>query len=816
MNYTFQIQKIFKGSLQWSRAVSTGKRFLAYRSQSTSPAQQLQQARGFGKYFIRYNRRVSFDDVLAVLSWITLSGGAFFVFKTTTAVSLILQATELTGAKSLLISELNKQLDNSRVQEQSLFSFLKNNSSINVNIGDITTSITTTASDASSNSQDSEGERVLTLHNVHIIRDKSTIEQHSSNEDNSDALNVAYYDVTIDRIDFSLDFVRWIDGKGLIRTLDVDGVNGTVNKRHVVYPPPDPSIAALSVEEDLMQDLATKGQQLMGSHSKTCLDSFKMSNLHLDILDVQNFRPYSIQLDYIDCSEGGLRLQWFVPDLMSASALMCTYDGAAISLDRIQYQKQEQNQQIADTSEWIQHLRVTGLNVDMVNWNSKPPLNWITQGFVDFDIYCHIPDYNSLSTDDIVQSLQDEQLQGSVNQAPAPIVTDQFNISVITMTQDVPPSTQVDQQPQDDASLQDQVDQMTKDISDRVSQTYRQYLIDQLYSMIVKQAQITYGKQEVDDTVSDSSGPRDEEDFTSFGSAVELIELNDIPGDSQQTAAPNGADLNGDQSEIGGDKLQRLLRPSLNSNCSFVVSAHVRDLEVRVSEVLLLNGRKISPAWTKSMMNYVNSYSTITEQNATSTNGVDNGGGDDSNGQTPRRRLHVEFEHPYLHFFSAWNIYDSKLATILNKKFSERFGEIVSEWLSELIRRRSVDRGLTKSIKGDLGNGITNNISDGSKDAQSINFQTRAWWNWGWFQQKPQLQQGQDYLAQGSSQQDANDTNIRRQLEMQSNGELLLNLIRLRARAIAPAAPQMFTKSFDHHYSMQFDYQAADWFDFQE
>ncbi|KAI3632841.1 hypothetical protein MIR68_008916 [Amoeboaphelidium protococcarum] len=792
------------------------KRFLAYRSQSTSPAQQFQQARGFGKYFIRYNRRVSFDDVLAVLSWITLSGGAFFVFKTTTAVSLLLQACELTGAKSLLISELNKQLDNTRVQKQSLFSFLKNNSSINVNIGDITTSTATTASDTSSNSQDGEGERVLTLHNVHIIRDKSTIQQHSSDDDNNDALNVAYFDVTIDRINFSLDFVRWIDGKGLIKSLDVDGVNGTVNKRHVVYPPPDPALAALSVEEDLMQDLVIKGQQLMGSHSKTCLDSFKMSNLHLDILDVQNFRPYSIQLDYIDCSDSGLRLQWFVPDLMSASALKCTYDGAAISLDRIQYQKQEQQQQyqqIADTSEWIQHLRVTGLNVDMVNWNSKPPLNWITQGFVDFDIYCHIPDYSTLSADDIVQSLQDEQLLSSANQAPTPIVTDQFNLSVISMTQDVPPSTQTDQQSLDDSSLQDQVDQMKKDISDRVSQTYRQYLIDQLYSMIVKQKYNLYGKQEVDDAVQDSSGPRDEEDFTSFGSAVELIELNDLPGDSQHTAVPNG-----NKSEIGGDKLQRLLRPSINSNCSFIVSAHVRDLEVRVSEVLLLNGRKISPAWTKSMMNYVNSYSSIAEQNTASTNGADNGGGvgDVSNGETPRRRLHVEFEHPYLHFYSAWNIYDSKLATMLNKKFSERFGEIVSEWLSELVRRRSVDRGLTKSIKGDLSGGNTSNISDGSKDAQSINLQTRAWWNWGWFQQKPLPQQGQDYTSQSNSQLGANDTNIRQQLEMQSNGELLLNLLKLRARAIAPAAPQMFTKSFDHYYSMQDDYQVADWFDFQE
>lgn len=117
----------------------------------------------------------------------------------------------------------------------------------------------------------------------------------------------ARIDLAVERVELMLSFARWLEGRGLVRTLRISGVRGSVDSRPVVYDPewryPADRPGDLDLEEVSVEDVVL-----------TVNDSFPLSILTASI--------------------PRLRLGWLLLDLLRTEQAVGLYDGALFSWHR--------------------------------------------------------------------------------------------------------------------------------------------------------------------------------------------------------------------------------------------------------------------------------------------------------------------------------------------------------------------------------------------------------------------------------------------------------------------------------------------------
>lgn len=271
----------------------------------------------------RKRQRWNADDVLAVGSWVFVSNTVLLLAGTTTFVGgLVAFSTPFQG---YLLGHVSRYLGRQTGVEISFES-------------------------ASAQFR----QETIRLSNVHVRRQQSA--------------TLSHFDLHMDSVDVNLDLWRWLDGKGILTRLDIKGLKGVINRRHLDFSTMDPALWTTRRQPDPAYDLDMR--------------QVRLEDIYLKVLDANDFRPYEIII--YQASLRRLRTQWLLLDFMCADSLVGEYDGALFNLSR---------PPLADTlpietrqdRDLMRKARISGLSIDML------AIPWIKQGSVDIDLLYQLP-----------------------------------------------------------------------------------------------------------------------------------------------------------------------------------------------------------------------------------------------------------------------------------------------------------------------------------------------------------------------------------------------------------------------------------------
>ncbi|AEO67107.1 uncharacterized protein THITE_2154828 [Thermothielavioides terrestris NRRL 8126] len=234
---------------------------------------------------------------------------------------------------------------------------------------------------------------VITFRNVFVSRRpgqvRSSVKKGSSNAaaeaaaarkadqdlavEEEDDGNYTQFDVTIDTVNVTLSFLKWWNGKGLLKDVEVKGVRGVVDRTSVRW-------------DDVDRDpLSYRHEHNPGDFE---LDYFKLEDLLVTVHQPGGFRPFSVSI--FSCELPQLRKQWLFYDFLSASHMSGSFDGSLFTIHPRQIHgtpsAAERRQAESDeASAWkkFSRLRIDGLKIDHLNRGVEGPFGWIYEGNVD-------------------------------------------------------------------------------------------------------------------------------------------------------------------------------------------------------------------------------------------------------------------------------------------------------------------------------------------------------------------------------------------------------------------------------------------------
>lgn len=208
----------------------------------------------------------------------------------------------------------------------------------------------------------------------------------SSSTSTSRTDNYTQFDLTIDTVSVTLSLSKWMNGGGIIKDLEVSGLRGIVDRRHVQFDPSyDPSI--------------NKNIHKPGDFE---IDNFKMEDALVTLYHPENFRPFRVSV--FSCELPRLRKHWLFYDILSATKMTGTYDDSLFTIHPRQLEHVTNFEETGillgndsgdgDSGEngetrksaWkkINRLRIDGVNIDHLNRGvQEGPLSWIESGTVD-------------------------------------------------------------------------------------------------------------------------------------------------------------------------------------------------------------------------------------------------------------------------------------------------------------------------------------------------------------------------------------------------------------------------------------------------
>lgn len=198
------------------------------------------------------------------------------------------------------------------------------------------------------------------------------VERDDPNEEED--TNYTQFDLSIDTVNVTLSFTKWLNGKGLLRDVEVKGIRGVIDRTHVHWS---------------NNDLDPKSYRHEHNPGDFEIDSFKMEDVLVTVYQPNNFRPFSVSI--FSCSLPRLRKQWLFYDFLSANMMTGSFDNSLFTIHPRQthsYTGAQLNNGVEENGKpnpWKKHsrIRIDGLNIDHLNRGVQGPFSWIHEGTVD-------------------------------------------------------------------------------------------------------------------------------------------------------------------------------------------------------------------------------------------------------------------------------------------------------------------------------------------------------------------------------------------------------------------------------------------------
>ncbi|KAL9043141.1 MAG: hypothetical protein Q9180_000077 [Flavoplaca navasiana] len=180
--------------------------------------------------------------------------------------------------------------------------------------------------------------------------------------------NYTQFDLALDTINVTLSFTKWFNSKGLLRSVEIKGVRGVIDRTSVHY------------SGEQIDPRTYKHEHSPGDFE---IDSFKLEDLLVTVHQPQNFRPFSVSV--FSCDLPRLRRQWLFYDFLSANMMSGSFDESLFTIHPRQTHGNIETRLGGDSEHWKKHsrLRIDGLNIDHLNRGVEGPFSWIHEGNVD-------------------------------------------------------------------------------------------------------------------------------------------------------------------------------------------------------------------------------------------------------------------------------------------------------------------------------------------------------------------------------------------------------------------------------------------------
>ncbi|KAI0863133.1 mitochondrial distribution and morphology proteins-domain-containing protein [Xylaria cubensis] len=185
--------------------------------------------------------------------------------------------------------------------------------------------------------------------------------------------NYTQFDVTLNTVNVTLSFVKWWNGKGLLKDVEIKGVRGVIDR------------TSLKWSGEHTDPLSHRHEHQPGDFE---IDAFKMEDLLVTIHQPGGFRPFSVSI--YSCELPQLRKQYLFYDFLSANHMSGSYDGSLFTIHPRQIHGLPAGQvrtadPLGEPDAWKKHsrLRIDGLKIDHLNRGVEGPFGWIYEGNVD-------------------------------------------------------------------------------------------------------------------------------------------------------------------------------------------------------------------------------------------------------------------------------------------------------------------------------------------------------------------------------------------------------------------------------------------------
>lgn len=203
---------------------------------------------------------------------------------------------------------------------------------------------------------------------------RGTEHDHGSQAVEEDDGNYTQFDVTLSTVNVTLSFVKWWNGKGLLKDVEIKGVRGVLDRTHVKW------------SGEKVDPLSYRHEHNPGDFE---IDSFKLEDLLLTVHQPGGFRPFSVSI--YSCELPQFRKQFLFYDFLSANHMSGSYDGSLFTIHPRQFHGAPGSHgagvvdPLGPPDAWKKYsrLRIDGLRIDHLNRGVEGPFGWIYEGNVD-------------------------------------------------------------------------------------------------------------------------------------------------------------------------------------------------------------------------------------------------------------------------------------------------------------------------------------------------------------------------------------------------------------------------------------------------
>lgn len=344
----------------------------------------------------RSNRPFRADDYSAFFSWIVFAHIFWIVAGTTTFVSLGLAAINTISAQEYLAAKVGEYLTASSgvtvVFESAIVPQWKSGciTFSNVFVSRRPKSLALPAGVRKGSLSEATAEAAAKLSPIPSLPARSGELRTIPNE--SEDTNYTQFDVTIETVNVTLSFIRWWNGKGLLKDIELKGVRGVIDRTFVHW---DPETAAAD-------PLSFRHEPQYGDFE---LDSFKLEDLLVTVHQPNDFRPFTASI--FSCDLPRLRRRHLFYDLLCANHMSGSYDNSLITLHPKQSFSTPLSTSEHGASKRESRFRMDGISIDHINKGVEGAMGWITEGRCDVVADITIPAEGNHSTivDEVIHNI---------------------------------------------------------------------------------------------------------------------------------------------------------------------------------------------------------------------------------------------------------------------------------------------------------------------------------------------------------------------------------------------------------------------------
>lgn len=227
---------------------------------------------------------------------------------------------------------------------------------------------------------------------------EESLQNEGTNEDEEgifeDDGNYTQFDLTIEEVNISLSLNKWVNGTGMIETLELKGMRGVVDRTHVHWKPDDDATNYKNIHQP-------------GDFE---FESFKMEDVLFTLMQPNGFRKFNVAI--YNCELSKLRKHWLFYDFLNANVMSGAYDNSLFTIHKKQRLNDfdEYASANGNLQKWkrVTRMRVDSLSIDHLNTGLEGPFGWITSGRVDMIGDVMVPqENNEMNVSELVSMITD-------------------------------------------------------------------------------------------------------------------------------------------------------------------------------------------------------------------------------------------------------------------------------------------------------------------------------------------------------------------------------------------------------------------------